>query len=607
MRSWKRQFEAMEASPTMPVDIMPASNGEFIPADPTAEERRIMAIQDAKGEEVRRELGLSRREFVRSSAAYGVGFWAIGQVMPSRFGSYLSRERRAANGPVATPDACDLEFPEAQMRNLPGEFIFDIQSHHVEPSGSWRVTNPGFHAVFAALWEQSGPLGGYPGISGDGDIRGWGKGGEIDPIQNLSRYHYLKTLYLDSSTNMTVLSAVPSAPDLQNPLRIAEAAETVGIVRALSGGTQRAVMHSFVMPNRGSAGTGSSSFGPPAFQQEEFDFMEENAAKWTDRIRGWKVYTPWGDVPNASGWFLDDAVGEPFVQQVRDLGDRYGTPKVIACHKGFALPAFDARASSPRDIGPAASNNPDITFIVYHSGYDSETQVAYPGDDKVNSSDRGVNSLVKSLRENRWDASRFVPPGLQHGNVPNVYAEIGATMRSVMGSPDQLAHLLGKLITHVGPQRVVWGTDSLWFGSPQPVIAALRSFELSAEAKEFYNLPWGLDGDRFDPMLDAYDASNYLASSPHPHVPGWPTDGRSHPERSIRNGIFGRNAAVPYRVDPDAQLAAMSCDDVQRIRDAYLINEGTPIEQAPGADNVMPGARTRRQLLKQVASEPFGP
>src|SRR3712207_5241193 len=161
-----------------------------------------------------------------------------------------------------------------------------------------------------------------------------------------------------------------------------------------------------------------------------------------------------------------------------------------------------------RDIGvtgvqtcalPISRQNPDINFIVYHSGYDSERQTAYPGDAKVNSSDRGVNSFVKSLRENSWDASRFIKRGMEHGNVPNVYAEIGATMHSVLDAPDELAHLLGKLITNVGPRRVVWGTDSLWFGSPQPDIVALRAFKMSNKTKELYNLPYGLDGDRFDP------------------------------------------------------------------------------------------------------------
>ena len=58
---------------------------------------------------------------------------------------------------------------------------------------------------------------------------------------------------------------------------------------------------------------------------------------------------------------------------------------------------------------------PDIV-VVYHSGFDSEHQGPYPGDDKVNSADRGVDCFIKSLRENNWDASRFALPGGQSGN-----------------------------------------------------------------------------------------------------------------------------------------------------------------------------------------------
>ena len=83
--------------------------------------------------------------------------------------------------------------------------------------------------------------------------------------------------------------------------------------------------------------------------------------------------------------------------------------------------------------------------------------------------------------------------------MPNVWAELGSVWRSVMHDPDQAAHLLGKLITHVGPKRIAWGTDSLWYGSPQAEIVALRRFEFSDKAKEFYGLPHGLEGDVEDP------------------------------------------------------------------------------------------------------------
>ena len=37
-----------------------------------------------------------------------------------------------------------------------------------------------------------------------------------------------------------------------------------------------------------------------------------------------------------------------------------------------------------------------------------------------------------------------------------------------MRYPDQAAHVLGKLLTHVGEDNVLWGTDCLFYGSPQP-------------------------------------------------------------------------------------------------------------------------------------------
>jgi predicted TIM-barrel fold metal-dependent hydrolase len=598
----RRLRDALDSrSENLPFDILPCSNGEFLPRPPSATELEIMRVADAETERVRRSMGMSRRDFVRTSGAFAIGLWAIDQVAGTRWGHY------AAEAWSKTNKACDLGYPGAQLNNLAGEFIFDIQSHHVESGGTWRVTNPAFEAFFAAVWPQAGGV--APAATADPywpsqtPLRG---GREVDPIENLSRYHYLKELFLDSSTTMAVLSAVPAAPD-QQPLPTDQAAHTVDVIRALSSGTKRSVMHAFVMPNRGSLGTVTTSLNrDPVFMQAEFELMQRNIELYgTDRIRGWKVYTAWGDVPYQSGWYLDDDIGLKFCEQVRVVGNKTGANKIIAVHKGFALPGFDQRAASPRDIGPAARQFTDVTFIVYHSGYDSEPQDAYPGDDKVNSADRGVNSLIKSLRENGWDATRFVPVGLAFGNVPNVYAELGSTWRSVMGDPNQAAHLLGKLITYVGPLRIAWGTDSLWFGSPQPEIVAFRAFQMSDQAKTFYKLPHGLDGDAWDPRLDALDARSYLVANP--VVAGWPTDGQAHPERSIRNRIFGRNAADAYKVDAGEQTAVMSCDAVQKIRDSYYLNEGTPKASAPFRSNELIGRRTAAKVLADLFSKPWAP
>lgn len=645
MIRWKRSWPDLPED--LPLDVMPCSNGEFVPPKPTPEQIEVMRLANEKTEEMRRKFGMSRRDFVRTSAAMAIGFWALDTVNARRFGS----PARAHN--TETTFARDLEWATGtglySLNNLPGEFVFDVQSHHVESDGMWRVTNPAFEAFFAGIWSQAGPVTGrQPGMrsggstnvgSGDFVVRGSGAG-EIDPIENLSRFHYLKELFLDSATTMTVLSAVPAAPDITQPLPIDRAAGTVDLVNQLSG-SQRTVMHAFVMPNRGSGGSTLSAAGrEPVYMQREFEIMEERSIAYNHIIRGWKTYPAWGDVAYSTGWFFDDElVGQRFIDHVRHCANTYGVPPNIATHKGFALPGFDQRAASPRDIGPAASRNPDINFVVYHSGYDGETMGAYGGaiagnspatdaangDRAVNSADRTVNSLIKSLRENNWDATRFrSAQGRKFANVPNVFAEIGSTWRSVMGSvghssfsstPQSAAHLLGKLVTYVGPKRICWGTDSLWFGSPHSEIVGLRrvAYEDTPAVWDFYGLPYAIDGDGDDPETDTRNPFSYMpGSSNDGRIAGWPTDGKAHPERSIRNWIFGRAAAEVYRVDADAHLLdrsdhAIKPDDVQRIRDQYILNQQTPKEMAPYASNTLIGPRTKAELFKARSEAPWGP
>jgi uncharacterized protein len=593
---WKAHYGEMWEG--LPVDVLPVSNGEFLPTDPTEDQIAIMRIADQETERLRRRFNMPRREFVRTAAAFAAGLWGINQVTGTQWGSY-----KAFAHNTLTNAACDLEFPHAQLNNAPGEFIFDVQSHHVDPNETWRVTNPAIEAFFAAIWPQAGGVAssGDPYWPTDTPFRG---GREVDPIENLGRFHYLKELFLDSSTNFTVLSAVPAEPDNQ-PLPVREAALTLDTVKELAGGTQRSVMHAFVMPNRGSLGTSQSQFAEPLFMREEFELMRDNCQRHGKRIGGWKVYTAWGDLPYTTGWFLDDPIGDQFCDQVRQVGDEFGVPKIIAVHKGFALPGFDQRAASPRDIGPAARKHREVKFLVYHSGYDGEDQHAYAGDDRVNSADRGVDTLVKSLRENGMDAEQFIPRGLEHGNSPNVYAETGSVWRSVMGNTRDASHYLGKMIKYVGPLRICWGTDSLWYGSPQSEIVALRAFEFSDKAKELYNLPHGLEGDAWDPRINAQSGSSYRR--PHPHVKNWPTDGKPHPERTIRNRIFGRNAAEAYGIDADAKLNAIKCDKVQEFRDkGYLEGEG-PLLRAPLASNSVYGERTPAGVMHELWSNPWSP
>jgi hypothetical protein len=71
----------------------------------------------------------------------------------------------------------------------------------------------------------------------------------------------------------------------------------------------------------------------------------------------------------------------------------------------------------------------------------------------------------------------------------NVFAEIGSSWWYVMRYPTQAAHFLGKLLRYVGEDNVLWGTDCLFYGSPQPMIQALRTFQISEELQERYGYP----------------------------------------------------------------------------------------------------------------------
>ena len=58
-----------------------------------------------------------------------------------------------------------------------------------------------------------------------------------------------------------------------------------------------------------------------------------------------------------------------------------------------------------------------------------------------------------------------------------------------MRDPDSAAHALGKLFKHCGPDNVLWGTDSIWYGSPQDQIQAFRTFQIAAELREKHGYP----------------------------------------------------------------------------------------------------------------------
>jgi hypothetical protein len=58
-----------------------------------------------------------------------------------------------------------------------------------------------------------------------------------------------------------------------------------------------------------------------------------------------------------------------------------------------------------------------------------------------------------------------------------------------MREPTSAAHALGKLIKYCGEGNVLWGTDSIWYGSPQDQIQSFRTFQIAPELRAKYGYP----------------------------------------------------------------------------------------------------------------------
>ena len=348
----------------------------------------------------------------------------------------------AGGGYYAVPAEAEVDTAAADacFGGREGSVVIDVQTHLVNPS---KFHGPGAEALTGFLRMT--------------DPDRWSDG--VDPA-HISAAEWAALVFGGSETAVALLTSLPGQSH-ENVLSNAEIAACREVVDRYAG-SGRVLTHTIVHPN----------YGP-----EEIEAMPG----WRDDLRpsGWKVYTLW-DPPDSvppggmpTGWFLDDeTVGIPFLERVRALG-----PRIVCAHKGIGgpVPGAAPAGSDPRDIGPAAALFPDITFLVYHSGYEPDPD----GEEGPHEADpgRGVSRLVASL------AQAGIGPGA------NVYAELGSTWFLMLRRPREAAHVLGKLLLAVGEDRIVWGTDSVWYGSPQPLIDAFRAFTISERLQEEHGYP----------------------------------------------------------------------------------------------------------------------
>src|SRR5207244_43718 len=76
---------------------------------------------------------------------------------------------------------------------------------------------------------------------------------------------------------------------------------------------------------------------------------------------------------------------------------------------------------------------------------------------------------------------------IDKAGIQNVYAEMGTSFATTaVIDPRFAAALLGTWIKGLGSSNVIWGTDSVFHGSPQWQIEALRRLEIPADMQRKY-------------------------------------------------------------------------------------------------------------------------
>jgi predicted TIM-barrel fold metal-dependent hydrolase len=454
------QERAMDHDPEgrrLPIKLDSTSNGEFAPVPLDAPSRAANALAHESASAFCRKLGVARRSFLKSAcgAASTLLAFNAANAAADRTGGFFD---------IAKDAALEEPLARAQVGAAKDEFIFDVQGHFIDtPKGN-------------------------------------AMSGEV----------FVKDVFMDSDTDVMVLSFVPSARDAE-PVTIEAADAMRRLVERLQG-THRLLLHGRVNPN----------------QPGDLEAMDELKERW--RVSAWKTYTQFG--PGGRGYFLSDDIGTRFIEKARSLG-----VKTIAVHKGLPFGRRSYEHSQCTDVGVVAKRFPDVNFLIYHSGF-----VPGVAEGPYRGGSEGVDGLVSSLRKNS------VPPGA------NVYAELGSTWRFLMRDPEQAAHLVGKLVKHCGPDNVLWGTDSIWYGSPQDQIQAFRTFQIAPRLRE---------------------QQGYAEITP-----------------ELRAKIFGGNAAKVYGLSPAEVKKYTSRDSLARERVAYL--------EDPQPSFLTYGPKTRREFLQYL-------
>jgi len=149
--------------------------------------------------------------------------------------------------------------------------------------------------------------------------------------------------------------------------------------------------------------------------------LEQDAKRY--KMQGVKLYTAeW--YRGSRGWRLDSEEAKPFLDKCKELGITN-----IHVHKGPTIWPLDKDAFDHRDIDRAATDNPELNFIIEHVGLP-----------------RIEDFCFMATQE------------------PNVYAGLSVVIGGLMHArPRFFAKVMGELLFWVGEDKMLFGSDyAIW-------------------------------------------------------------------------------------------------------------------------------------------------
>ncbi len=598
--SWfsEEQLEGLERADEAddlkgPIPTQMVSNGEYLPNPQTEKQKEVEYRIKELAASVSKKLGISRRKFLGSSGGIAASFIAMNEAYGAEFFKVSKEEMFEAGAHAKNAPPRDLFVLDDQLHT--------IRSSRTGPGNTLRDIAEGNHSSLnpTDLPDENGNVN-FP----------WNPA--IVGLPNLnSNFHlvqFMKDVYIDSQVTIGVLSNNTSAavPDVGAPrppknVTESEAGEFLSATQTASvrdwvnqiAGSTRMLAHGQLFPGVGNQR--DPVYGD--YQRWQIENLKPDSWKGYTSANSAKLGKPPPDGPDVDPdslmmrWRLDDPkVAYPMyavitAPEYRQIARRNPGFYNICIHKGLSTNATLNDPNSvplglPDDIPNAARDWPQLNFLIYHSCIRPGFWVRNALLDVQSGRTRAGLDGKPNVPDIFWTTQFLV----ESQNRPNVYSELGTTFASsVITFPTVCAHILGQGLRFFGEDRIVFGSDSVWYGRPQWQIEAMWRFQIPDSIRQKYAYPQ-LTETAKRKILGLNNARLYGIKNVNGRLTNAPDECEDDGDRDRddKRGAYhpvplNYEALIPIALKRTMEFSGFAMDDkLSRMRQEYLAMGGLP-------------------------------